>query len=74
MTVLSLQTRLCPADIKQNLIVLSRAARCIADEHDADFVKHCDPRALQGGAIDEEANEWRKIVRDIRALAARIED
>lgn len=72
--IISLSTKLSPAEIKQNLVVLARAARCHADDLDAAFVKHCDPRALQGGAIDEEANEWRKRVREIRAVAAQIED
>lgn len=74
MSVISLSTKLSPAEIKQNLVVLARAARCYADDCDAAFVKHCDPRALQGGAIDEEASDWRLIAHNIRHLAASIED
>lgn len=73
MSILSLSKRLGPTEIKANLTVLSRAARYYADELDAAFIKHCDPRALQGGAICEEAHEWRLTARALRGIASQME-
>lgn len=74
MNIVSLATKLTPAEIKANLIALARASRCHAQEIDAAFVKNCDPRALQGGAICDEAHEWHTISREIRAIAKHVEE
>jgi hypothetical protein len=73
MTVLSLSKKMGPTEIKANLDVLAKAARYYADELDEAFVKHCDPRALQGGAICEEAHEWRRTSRALRGIASQME-
>lgn len=73
MSVITLSTRLTPEQIKANLVVLARASRYHSEMLDADFVKHCDPRALQGGAICEEAHEWRQYGREIMAIARAME-
>lgn len=53
---------------------VSRMCRIKANELDDAFVKHCDPRALQGGAICEEAHEWRELARQAAKLTMEIND
>jgi hypothetical protein len=49
---------------------MAQTAKFKADEADEAFLKHADPRAVQGGAIDEEASEWRKLSALLMAAAA----
>jgi hypothetical protein len=73
MSVITLSTKLTPEQIKGNLVVLARACRCHSEELDVAFVKRADPRAIQGGAIDEEAHQWRQYGREIMAIARAME-
>ena len=42
---------------------LARTVASKADDMDTAFLKHADPRAIQGGAIDEDAEIWRELSR-----------
>ena len=45
------------------LVQIAKVAKLKADDIDQSFLKHADPRAVQGGAVDEEAQEWRLLER-----------
>lgn len=53
---------------------LAKEFRTEADALDEAFLKRADPRAVQGGAICEEASEARKISRQLKELACVVED
>ena len=44
--------------VKTSIIQLRATARTKAKEADEAFLAHADPRAVQGGAICEEAQQW----------------
>jgi hypothetical protein len=50
---------------------LSTAYRQLADVFDTEFLNRTDPRALQGGAICEEASELRTLAKGLLAIANR---
>jgi hypothetical protein len=58
----------------QQTLDLSRIFKMHADAADKAFLKHADPRAVQGGAICEEADQLRNIARQLRELACTVED
>lgn len=62
-----------PLDLRAETIALARKFKTRADELDEAFIRHCDPRALQGGAICEEANTYRSISRQLCSLACKID-
>lgn len=52
---------------------LARKFRLEANRLDTIFTQTCDPRALQGGAICEDAETHREFARELFALAREIE-
>lgn len=55
--------------VAQTIRQLAATAKMKADQADEVFLAHADPRAVQGGAIDEEAGEWRELARMLTAAA-----
>ena len=55
--------------IKKTILDLRAAARMRGQEADEAFLKHSDPRAVQGGAICEEASRWRELARTLTEAA-----
>ncbi len=54
-------------------VALARKFRAEADRLDTIFTQTCDPRALQGGAICEDADIHRAFSRKLFALAREME-
>ncbi len=48
---------------------VAATCRAKADILDEAFLKRADPRAVQGGAICEDANEWRQLSTQLKRLA-----
>lgn len=55
--------------ISQILRQVAATCRVKADVLDEAFLRHADPRAVQGGAICEDANEWRQLSTQLKRLA-----
>ena len=60
--------RLILAQVKQ----ASADAKAMANKLDAAFIESCDPRALQGGAVCEDAAAWRDKAAMLRGIAAQL--
>lgn len=60
--------------IKQIILAAARACRVKADELDEAFVKHADPRSLQGGAICDDANELRELRKELMRLVTQADE
>ena len=69
MSVLSLSKRLTAEEIQANARQLARACRCRAEEFEQGWLKNADPRAVQGGAVCEDAQPWYAMARKFNALA-----
>lgn len=63
-----------PKSLYQQTLDLARAFGKEADLRDDAFLKLTDPRAIQGGALCEEADQLRGIRRQLRELACAVED
>lgn len=61
-------------DLYAQTLNLSRAFRDQAKALEEAFLVKADARAVQGGAVCEEANECRAIARQLRELACKVED
>lgn len=48
---------------------IAGTCRVKADALDEAFLKRADPRAVQGGAICEDASEWRQLSTQLKRLA-----
>lgn len=53
---------------------LFRMLKRKADALDEAFLKNADPRAVQGGAICEEASEWRELANKAAEIVRLIPD
>jgi hypothetical protein len=53
---------------------VARALKRKAKEADEALLKTVDPRAVQGGAVSEEAQSWRRLADEAYRLAGRIQD
>jgi len=47
------------------LKAMAKFAKANADALDKEFLKYADPRAVQAGASDEAAQDWRKLAREL---------
>jgi hypothetical protein len=66
-----------PAGMADEIRKMAKTAKMKADMADEAFLKRADPRAVQGGAIDEVASQWRELSGLLFAasrFAARVED
>lgn len=63
-----------PSSLYAKTMELAKAFRTTADALEEAFLKRADARAVQGGAICEEASEARKIARQLKELACVVED
>lgn len=61
------------ANFHGRIICLVRDMQMEADRLDTIFTQRADLRALQGGAIDEEAERLRQAARNLRQIATIIE-
>lgn len=68
------QQELIMSILYDKTLELSNAFRREAKALDDAFLKTADARAVQGGAICEEANNARTIARQLRELACHVED
>lgn len=53
---------------------VARSMVAKADELDRAFLVKADPRAVQGGAICEDADDLRTLARHVRALARNVQN
>jgi hypothetical protein len=69
------QTRPPVADLtlRDKTLILAAEFKAEARRMDEAFVRRADPRALQGGAIDEEAHRLRSIARTLCNIASAVE-
>ena len=63
-----------PDGLQDKTLVLAREFETEANKIDvAIFFRRADPRAVQGGAIDEKAERLRALARKLRSIASAVE-
>lgn len=60
------------ATIYESALAVARKCKVRADALDQAWLKRADPRAVQGGAVCEEAQEWHQAARDAFTLCRTI--
>lgn len=57
------------ASFSAEIVKMAKTAKMVADLRDEAFLARADSRAIQGGAIDDEASHWHQLSRTLFAAA-----